>query len=82
MTSSDMLNVPEDKMAEALLLLNELNNSYRWVKFCIDEDRDLLVRTDAIVSEETAGKELLELTLRMSSIIDDAWPKIMRMRFS
>ncbi|MBQ9413931.1 MAG: YbjN domain-containing protein [Clostridia bacterium] len=64
-------NCPEEKFAEALILCNELNVKYRWVKFCIDSDRDIMVEDDAVLTPSTAGEECFELLSRTAYILDD-----------
>ena len=73
---------PAEKIADVLVVCNELNVKYRWVKFCIDNDCDIMVEDDAIVSPESAGEELLELVFRTASIIKDVKPTIMRAIYS
>ena len=46
------------------------------MKFCIDDDMDIVVADDAVIDEVTAGEEVLELVMRMAAIIDDAYPVI------
>ena len=67
-----------DKIAEGLVTINRLNKEYRWIKFVIDEDSDLLSFTDAVIEPNTAGKEILEIIGRNFHIIDEAYPEIMR----
>ncbi len=67
-----------EKFANALLLCNKCNLEYRWVKFAIDDDMDINAEDDAVVSPETAGKEIFELFIRMISIVDDVYPAFMK----
>ena len=55
---------------------NTLNAKKRWVKFCIDDDMEIVVADDAVIDEVTAGEEVLELVMRMAVNIDDAYPVI------
>ncbi|MBQ9736705.1 MAG: YbjN domain-containing protein [Clostridia bacterium] len=71
-------NVPEDKMADAIFLANELNTKWKWVKFYVDGDRDLMLQDDAILSVDTAADEAFELLLRMLNIGKDSKPSIMK----
>ena len=70
-------NVKEDKYARLLLLCNELNCKYRWVKFSIDKDRDICVAIDAVVDIETVGPECLQLVGRIVNISDEAYNSVM-----
>ena len=69
-----LLKVNEDQFASALICCNELNCKKRWVKFCIDEDFDVNIEDDAIVSLSTAGEEVFELLIRLCMIADEAYP--------
>ena len=76
--SFSIAKVPTGKIVEMYTLLNELNYEYRWVKFYLDSDNEVTVSGDAIISEETAGNECLEIVLRYINIIDDVYPKLMK----
>ena len=71
-------NVPEEKFADLLIVCNELNTEYRWLKFYVDTDNDLMVEDDAILEPETAADECFELLVRRINILDDVKPRIMR----
>ena len=73
--------VPKDKYAAVLIACNELNNKFRWVKFCIDKDNDISCELDSITSMESVGSEVMFLVRRMVSISDDAYPIIMKAIF-
>ena len=70
--------VPDDKVAEAIFVCNELNNRYKWVTFYVDKDNDVIFHDDAILSPANAAEEAFELLLRMIKIGDDVKPQIMR----
>ena len=70
--------VPEDKYADGVLLANEMNCKWKWVKFYVDGDNDLMLQDDAILSIETAANEAFELLVRMINIGDDSKPAIMK----
>lgn len=72
----------EDRYANALITCNLMNYKYRWVKFCVDPDNEVVAQMDAIVDEVTCGEESLELVLRMVAIIDDVYPEFMRARWA
>ena len=71
-------NCPADRVPDMLICCNVLNLKYRWLKFCIDGDNDIMVEDDAIVSPESASDECMELLVRTASILDEAKPTIMR----
>ena len=75
---TEVANFKDKKYAPGLVLCNSLNTKYRWVKFYLDKDSDLLVEADAIVEMNTVGAECAEMVSRMVDIIDSAYPDIMR----
>ena len=80
--SSPIATFEGDLIAKGLILANSLNYSYRWVKFVINDNNDLINRFDAIVDEETAGEEIARLCNLAISVADDAFPDIMKARFA
>ena len=66
----------KNKEAKALVACNELNNTYRWVKFYLDKDADIVVECDARVDMATCGEECLFMVRRVVNITDDAYPVI------
>ena len=71
-------SVPEDKISDALLVCNEMNAKFKWVKFYLDNDNDLILEDDAILSPATASDEAFELLLRMIDILKDSKPAFMK----
>ena len=71
-------NVPSDKIVDLLFICNELNCQYKWATFFIDSENDILIHDDAILDENTAADEAMELLIRLLNITDDAKPKIMK----
>ena len=65
----------EDK---AIRVCNDLNATYRWVKFYVDSDNEVTAAGDAIIDDETAGEECYEIVQRYVNIIDDVYPRIMK----
>lgn len=62
----------------AVTLCNELNEKYRWVKFYVDGDADVVAELDAYISEQECGSVCTNLIRRMVSTVDDAYPMLMR----
>ncbi len=71
-----------DKYAAGLIACNDANKKYRWVRFFIDEDNDVVAEADAIVSDESVFDEVIELIVRMLNIIDDLYPSFMKARWA
>ena len=71
-------SVPAEKTADMLVLCNELNNTYKWVKFYLDDDNSLILQDDAILSVDNAADEVFELMLRMFDIGKECKNQIMK----
>ncbi len=70
--------IPEEKFADLLFLCNELNARYKWATFYLDQDRDLVIHDDALLSVESAADEAFELLVRILKIAEDVKPAIMK----
>ena len=68
---------PEAKWAGMLDAVNEVNGTYRWLKFFTKDDR-VNVQCDAIINDDTSGKICVELLVRTMKIVDDVYPRFMR----
>ena len=62
----------------AIVLCNELNEKYRWVKFYVDEDADVVAELDAMIPEQNCGPVCMNVVRRVTSVVDDAYPFFMR----
>ena len=78
----EIQKVSDNKMAQALIVCNSLNVKYRWVKFCIDDDKDIRCEADAVVDLASCGEECMSIVNRIVSITDEAYPEIMRALWS
>ena len=76
--TSPIASAPAEKTAAVLLALNECNHKFRWVKFYLDEDNDVVANGDVIFDEQNAADAVIELVMRTASIIDDAYADIMK----
>lgn len=64
----------KNKEAKGIFACNEMNKTYRWVKFYLDKDADVVASIDAYIAEYNCGEECLALVRRLVNIIDDAYP--------
>lgn len=76
--SSSIANVPAEKTARVLLVLNECNNKFRWTKFYLDGDNDVIANGDVIFDEQNAADACIEVVMRTANIIDEAYADIMK----
>ena len=70
--------VPKDKTVDTIIACNALNVQYKWVTFYVDDDNDVVLHLDAILSPATAAEEAFELLVRTLNIGDEAKPIIMK----
>ncbi len=78
----DIVRIPEAKKQAAINYCNELHNKYRWVKFYIDSDNDVVAQIDSYVDEYTCGYVCSSLVSRTVNIVDDAYPGFMRLLYN
>lgn len=76
--TSPIVSVSAEKTASLLLACNKANCRFRWVKFYLDEDNDLVANADVLIDEYTVGEECAGIVSRIASIIDDAYGDFMR----
>lgn len=65
-----------DKRLQALELLNDLNGTYRWVKFSMDEDDVLTCESDVFLVPEVAGLFGIAAMGRMFDTLDEVYPRL------
>ena len=73
-------SVSEDKVEKTLKILNACNCKYRYLRFVLDNDRDINVEYDIpeYTSDDCIGEIACEIFARIMSIVDDCYPMIMR----
>ena len=69
----EILNFKNNE-AKAYVVCNELNAKYRWIRFYLDNDADIVTDCDAYIDEDTCGEECMKLVRRMVNITDEAYP--------
>lgn len=67
-----------DQYLKALIACSLLNKDFRWIKFYINDDGEIIAEDDAVIEPHTTGEECYELLLREVSMIDKAYPIIMK----
>lgn len=68
----------KNKHDAGINVCNKLNNHWRWVTFCIDDDGDVAASIDSYVDDFNCGELCMNLVRRMVNIIDEAYPDIAR----
>lgn len=59
-------------------LINGLNDNYRFFKFTVDDDKELIMQVDAIVKENNSTDEIMELLLRGSNVLKEIYPNVQK----
>ncbi|MBR2461180.1 MAG: YbjN domain-containing protein [Clostridia bacterium] len=72
----------KNKKDAAVALCNELNSHYRWVKFYIDDDADVIASIDTMIDSDNCGFVCHSMVSRLVSIIDGAYPQIAKARWA
>lgn len=79
--SGVILSVDDDKRANFLEAINEMNLKYRWMRFYIDNDSDLMAQED--LDFAPTDEKLCSLAIvRAASILDDVYPTFMRAQWA
>ncbi len=76
--STRFVQIPEGRADVVMRICNACNKRFRWIRFFIDNDGDLVCDADAVITEESCAKVCTELTWHMASIMDRAYPEFMK----
>lgn len=71
-----------EKREAVLNAVNECNKHFRWMKFVLKDEGDVEVEDDAVIQLDSCAEECFELMIRMCSIVDDAYPILMKAMWS
>ena len=67
-------SVPAHMRSYAVRRCNTLNNRHSWVKFVLDEDGDVNMEADCIITPESAGDICMEIFRRFTETAHAAYP--------
>jgi hypothetical protein len=73
-----MAAVPVGKIDDTIRLCNTLNNETKWFKFFVDDENDLMMQDDAILSPESAADECFELLERRIKVLEKVKSTVLR----
>ena len=76
--SLPIVNVPRHRYDQAYELLNSFQQEYRFIKFTLDKDGDVIAAYDFPVAYPDIGQGAVEILMRMAKIIDNCYPKLNR----
>jgi hypothetical protein len=60
-----------NQLPDAYEFCNAMNAKWRWVRFYVDDDRELTADLDAYITEESVAAECINLLGRAVNIVDD-----------
>jgi len=73
------VKVPESKKDIIYELCNRMNCTYRWVKYSLDErDNTIDIRLDSMLPKDFDGELVVDYSMRMANIADEAYPEFMK----
>ena len=78
----NFLKVPAAKRGKVLEVCNNLNYTYRYAKFLLDNDSDVRVEYDLPLRNTDPGNICVEIMIRFMKILDDAYPEFMKALWS
>ena len=78
--SGTIARIPAEKTDAALELVNSFNTRFRFARFYLDKDNDVIAQVDVPVETQDAdvGKIAIEMLVRLSKMYDDVYPQLMK----
>lgn len=77
-----LASYPKEKWMDVYRLINRLQEKYRFAKFILDEDGDMMVNYDFPVSCEEIGKCAVEMVLTLVKVLDEVYPELKRLQWA
>ena len=76
----NIVKVPEDKIPLLLMIINHMNDSYKFFKFVLDtDDNTIQVESDMLIADaEKSAEHCFMLMMSALKILDDDYPKLMK----
>ena len=72
----NLLKIPDQFNSIVLTIINELNNTYRFVRFYLNTDNGIDVFVDSLIHSGTIGKTCINLGIIIAKICDTVYPKL------
>ena len=74
----DFVKFPKEQMAAACETLNDLQITYRFVRFSLREDGNVIVEYDFPAEYAPIGEGAAEIMIRLTQILDQCYPVLMK----
>lgn len=75
--TSPVANVPDERADDVIRLLNDLNKRFRWARFYLDGG-SVVASCDIPFDEQCGGSGCVEAVMHLATVVDKAYPEIMR----
>lgn len=76
--TSSILRVKEHQVKTILPVINRLNSQYRFAKFVLDDDLDVIVQYDLPLRGNNVGECALEMAVCFVKVIQQTYADLMR----
>ncbi len=76
--ANSLVKLPESKLPELIMVVNDLNREYRYIKFVVNKDNELRAEFDMPIRTDNVGPVAVEIFIRFMQIIDKALPILMK----
>ena len=79
--SDTIVNLPAAKLPAAHRLLNEYNNRFRFVRFCLDRRNGVRLEYEMPIetADEDVGRIARDILMCMTVVTDEVYPELMRL---
>jgi len=79
----DIAKIEDSSKREAVLdLINELNQGYRFGKFFISDEGDVVMRWSLFIKDHFDPAVLLDMAFMLVGTIEEAYPKFMKIQWT
>ena len=72
----------KNNYAAGVVACNAMNAKYRWVKFYLDDDYDLMCSIDTCFDYDTCGPTCMYLVKKVVNLVDESYPVFMKALWS
>ena len=73
-----LLSAEKSQYPKIYPVLNKLQDQFRFLRFTLDRDGDINVEYDATCCDRDAGMVAMEMIIRITKILDEAYPELKR----
>lgn len=77
-----LATIPKHRFDNAYEVLNRLQKKFRFIRFTLRSDGIVVVEYDFPATFEPIGKGAVEILIRLTQILDDCYPELMRATWS